>query len=136
MVVHPGGAEAARRDSRMEELVREGRTVLLIDAFQTGAAVAERDLKGGFFLTFNRSDDANRVQDILTALAFLDEQRAGEPTLLGIGKAGAWARFAKAMSPRGVKLSGDSAGFGCSDAEFQKDLFVPGIQRVAEPCSK
>src|SRR5580704_14892905 len=43
LVIHPAGAEAARKDPAVERLVRAGRAVLLIDAFQTGAAVAERD---------------------------------------------------------------------------------------------
>lgn len=134
LVVHPEGAEAARRDPRAVELVRAGKPVLLIDVFQTGRAAAPRDLSKQFILTFNPSDDANRVQDILTALRFLDAQHAGNPALLGIGKAGAWARYAKAMAPIDVKLTADAGSCPSSDADFVKNLFVPGVQLVAEAC--
>jgi dienelactone hydrolase len=135
LAIHPGGAEAARRDPHVVELVRVGRPVLLIDAFQTGSAAAPRDIKGDFFLTFNASDDANRVQDILTALAFLDEQHMTNPVLLGIGNAGVWARFAKAMAPTSVALSVDPDSLPCTDDDFIKNLFVPGVRLVADACT-
>jgi dienelactone hydrolase len=134
LVVDPDGSAAARRDPRVEELVRAGKPVLMIDAFQTGAAAAPRDLSGKFIPTFNASDDANRVQDILTALAFLDGQHTGTPAMLAPGKAGAWAEYAKAMAPVAVTLSADAAGFPCNDGDYLKNLFVPGVQLVAEPC--
>ncbi len=135
LVVHPEGAAAARRDPRVAELIRAAKPVLLIDVFQTGAAVAPRDLSKLFISTFNPSDDAYRVQDILTALRFLDAQHAGPPALLAIGKAGAWARYAKAMAPIDVTLTADADSCPSSDEDFVKNLFVPGVQLVAEPCS-
>ena len=134
LVIHPDGADAARRDARVAELIRAGKAVLLIDVFQTGKAVAPRDLTKQFILTFNASDDANRVQDILTALRFLESQDAGPPTLLAIGKAGAWARYAKAMAPLDVPLSADAGSCPSSDEDFINELFVPGVQLLAEPC--
>ncbi|HTT60917.1 MAG TPA: acetylxylan esterase, partial [Bryobacteraceae bacterium] len=134
LVIHPEGADAARRDARSGALIRDGKTVLLIDVFQTGRAVAARDLSKLFLSTFQPSDDANRVQDILTALRFLEDQRAGTPTLLAIGKAGAWARYAKAMAPIDVALTADAGSCPVSDDDFIKELFVPGIQLLAEPC--
>jgi dienelactone hydrolase len=130
LVVHPDGAEAARRDPRVSALVTAGRPVLLVDVFQTGKAVVARDLSGKFLPSFNASDDANRVQDILTALAFLNARKAGNATVLGIGKAGVWAMFAKSMAPVEVTLSGDMERFAGTDEDFLKSLFVPGIQLV------
>jgi hypothetical protein len=134
LVVDAEGTEAARRDARVAELIQAGKPVLLVDVFQTGQALAPRDLTKLFFLTFNASDDANRVQDILTALRFLDVQHMGKPTVLAIGKAGAWARYAKAMAPIDVTLAADARTCPSSDADFEKDLFVPGVQLVAERC--
>ena len=134
LVIHPDGADAARRDARVAELIRAGKPVLLIDVFQTGKAVAPRDLTKQFILTFNASDDANRVQDILTALRFLDAQHGGLPALLAIGKAGAWAHYAKAMAPIDVALSADAGSCPSSDEDFINELFVPGVQLFAEPC--
>ena len=43
VVVHPDGTDAARKDPAVAELLKAKRPVLLIDAFQTGSAVAPRD---------------------------------------------------------------------------------------------
>ena len=102
--------------------------------FQTGKAVAPRDLNKQFIPAFNASDDAHRVQDILTALRFLETQHAGAPALLAIGKAGAWARYAKVMAPIDVALSADAGSCPSSDDDFLNQLFVPGVQLLAEPC--
>jgi dienelactone hydrolase len=134
LAIHPDGAAAARRDARVAELIRAGKAVLLIDVFQTGKAVAPRDLTKQFIPAFNASDDANRVQDILTALRFLETQHAGAPALLAIGKAGAWARYAKVMAPIDVALSADAGSCPSSDDDFLNQLFVPGVQLLAEPC--
>ena len=134
LVIHPDGADAARRDVRVAELIRGGKAVLLIDVFQTGKAVTPRDLTKQFISTFNASDDANRVQDILTALRFLDARHTGTPAVLAIGKAGAWARYAKAMAPIDVALSADAGSCPSSDEDFINELFVPGVQLLAEPC--
>ncbi len=127
LVVHPEGAVAARTDPAVASLIAAGRSVLLIDAFQTGTAVAPRDRSVKMFLTFNRSDDANRVQDILTALAWLKQPKT---QLIGLGKAAIWTEFAAAISPVPVDLQSDLAGFQGTDDDFAKDFFVPGIQRA------
>jgi dienelactone hydrolase len=127
LVIHPEGAEAARKDPAVVRLLQAGRAVLLIDAFQTGTAVAERDRSGKTFLTFNKSDDANRVQDILTAMAWLKRPKT---QLIGLGKAAIWCEFAAAISPFAVNLRADQSGFKGTDEEFVKDFFVPGIQRA------
>lgn len=130
LVVHPGGAEAARGTPEVRELKAAGRAALLIDAFQTGSAVAPRDRSHRFFLTFNRSDDANRVQDILTALAFLKSKKPGEVELIGLDTAALWSVFAAALAPEKVKLTAAANSFTGTDQEFLDRFFVPGIQRA------
>lgn len=127
LVVHPDGAEAARKDPAAAALLKSGRAVLFIDAFQTGTAVAARDRSVKMFLTFNRSDDANRVQDILTALAWLHQPKT---ELIGIGKSAVWCLFAAAVAPVPVTLHADLAGFSGTDEDFVRDFFVPDIQRA------
>ncbi len=76
LIVHPEGTEPilaaiGEKNSLVEGILSNGGNVLAIDVFQTGTAKAGRNtLKPGFEV-FNRTDDANRVQDILTALAYL-----------------------------------------------------------------
>ena len=127
LVIHPEGAEAARKDPAVARLLQAGRAVLLIDAFQTGSAKAPRDRSVKMFLTFNKTDDANRVQDILTALAWLKQSKT---QLIGLGKAAIWTEFAAAVAPVAVDLRADLAGFQGTDEEFVKEFFVPGIQRA------
>lgn len=127
LVIHPDGAEAARKDPATAALLKSGRAVLLIDAFQTGTAVAPRNREAKMFLTFNKSDDANRAQDILTALAWLNQPKT---QLIGMGKAAIWCEFAAAVSPLPVTLQADLSGFHGTDDEFARDFFVPGIQRA------
>ncbi len=130
LVVHPEGARQARETPAVAELKRTGRTVLLIDAFQTGAAVAPRNRAHRYFFTFNRSDDACRVQDILTALRMLQAKGFRDLRLIGLGKAAVWATFAAAVAPLEVRLTADLAGFQGRDEDFIDRFFVPGIQRA------
>ena len=130
VIVHPGGAEAARNSAAAKSAIAAGRSVLLIDAFQTGSAVAQRDRSHRYFLTFNRSDDANRVQDILTAVAYLRQQGQQDIALVGLDKAAVWAQFAAAVTPVPVKLEADLGSFRGEDQDFIDGFFVPGIQRA------
>jgi hypothetical protein len=127
LFIHPDGAEAARHSPEFAALVRTGRPIYAIDAFQTGAAVAPRDREAKMFLTFNRSDDANRVQDILTVLRWLD---VPDVELVGVGKAAVWCQFAAALSRQRVVLKADLANFTGTDQEYVDRFFVPGIQRA------
>lgn len=130
LVVHPAGAEVAQDSPEARKVIASGRPLLLIDAFQTGTAEAPRDRSHEHFLTFNLTDDANRVQDILTALAFLDDRHNGPIELTGLGKAAVWSLFAAAVAPIEVNLSGGLSGFRGADEEFVDQFFVPGIQRA------
>ncbi len=121
LAVHPDGAEAARKT------FPAGRPGLAIDAFQTGSAVAPRDRSHQFFLTFNRSDDASRVQDILTALRLLNTPGV---ELVCTGKAAVWCTFAAAVTPVPVKLANGADQFRGTDEDFIRDFFVPGIQHA------
>ncbi len=127
VVVHPDGAQAARHSPEAAKLIAAGRPVLLIDAFQTGTAVAPRDRSVKMFLTFNKSDDANRVQDILTALAWLHTPKTH---LVGLGKAAVWCLFAAAVAGEPVDLEANLGSFTGADQQFLDSFFVPGIQRA------
>ena len=130
LIVHQDGAEAARRLPAAQDLLRKGESVLMIDAFQTGAAVAARDHSVKYFQTFNQTDDACRVQDILTALAFLKQSGFENVRVVGVGKAAVWAQFAAAVAEVPVSLEGDLGGFTGEDSDFLNAFFVPGIQRA------
>lgn len=126
LVIDPRGAAVARQSPTVLALIRQKRRVLLIDAFQTGSAVAPRDRSYNHFLTFNRSDDACRVQDILTAAAFL----GGPVEVLAFGDAIVWSYFASAIAPVPLKLTNDLSNFNGNDDDFLHALNIPGVQRA------
>jgi hypothetical protein len=102
----------------------------MIDSFEptsNRAAVARSD---PYFYSYNRSEDAERVQDILTALDFLHSTTKGKPELIGVGRAGIRALFAAAIAPMDVSLIADLNGFSGSDEDFAERFFVPGIQHA------
>jgi dienelactone hydrolase len=130
LVVHPKGADVARDSAAAKQAVAEGRSLFMIDAFQTGSAVAPRDRSARHFLTFNRTEDANRVQDILTALAFLKQQGATDIRLVGLDKAAVWVTFAAALVEIPLTIEAPLGSFRGTDDDFIRDFFVPGVQRA------
>lgn len=124
IVVHPEGALAAQNATSGVA------SALYLDAFNTGSAKTRRDQSHRHFLTFNLTDDAHRVQDILTAIAFAKQEGAREIRLRGQGDAAIWALFAAAVSPVPVVLETKPENFSGRDDEFVQRFFVPGIQRA------
>ena len=140
LLVHPEGAEAAERSEMGRTLAVRGAPLLLIDAFQTGAAVAERDIANAgrnaeaYYHVFNRSDDANRVQDVLTAIAFLRRHTGAETiNVVGTGRAGLWVLLAAALDPGELNAAADLDRFDASgDAAYVTGLFIPGLRRAGD----
>jgi dienelactone hydrolase len=130
LLLHPGGGEVAQTTQAFRDLRKKRRPVLVIDAFQSGRAAAPRNRSVTHFLTFNMTDDAARVQDILTALAYLRSQTKGPVELIGLEKASVWALFAAALAPPEIVFSPNIGPFGGKDDEFIRDFFVPGIQKM------
>jgi dienelactone hydrolase len=108
----PGGAQAS----------------LKITVFQTGSAVAPRNRSHPMFLTFNKTDDAERVQDILTALRWLDQDST---RLVCRGKAAIWCTLAASVSPKKVQLDAPVPdSFHGTDQDWIDQCFIPSIQRA------
>lgn len=101
---------------------------LKITVFQTGDAVAPRDRSHEMFLTFNKTDDAERVQDILTALAWLNQDST---KLVCRGKAAIWCTLAASVSPKKVALDAPILpSFHGTDQDWIDMCFIPSIQRA------
>lgn len=116
-------------------LLERGQAVLAIDAFGTGErAGARRDESLPFFTTFNRTDTALRVQDILTGLAYLRRQTGGaSPNLVGLGEAGLWALLARGLDPGVARTAVDTVQFdNTQDESFLQSLYVPGLRRTGD----
>jgi len=119
-------------------LVGKGHRVMRIDVFGMGdnvlSAESKQDLESQFYTTYNRTDTALRVQDIVTALVYA-QSLAGDRkvSLVGLGEAGAWCLLASAAGIRAKSVVVDMDGLDvASDAELMDKLYTPGLRRAGD----
>lgn len=116
-------------------LLQAGGAVLVVAPFLTdGAERAGHDELDPLYHAYNQATMACRVQDILTGLAYLDQHlRVGQRHLVGLGEAGVWCLFARALV-RGVgRTAVDWGGRDLSDDEaWTGALFAPGIRALGD----
>jgi dienelactone hydrolase len=144
LLVHPEGKDAIANAKAVEEkklaplaekLLRGGQMVLAIDCFAKGESPKPGpDPKLKYLETYNRTETANRVQDILTALAYLRSRtNAGQINLVGLEKAGLWCLLARALAPPLNRTVADAAQFDTnSDEAFVEQLYVPSLRRAGD----
>jgi len=129
--------EEGKPDSRVRDLLDDGHLVMSIDSFMTGEYLSQpvrRDEGVKFFTTFNRTDTAERVQDILTALAYLRGQDGVERlNLIGFDEAGLWGMLAAGVDGELSHVVVDMDRFNAEDdEEWIERLYVPCIRRVGD----
>jgi len=127
LLLHPAGMVEAEKTEDFRELRAAGRALLLIDAFQTGSAVAPRDRSHRHFLTFNVSDDAGRVQDVAAALEELWRRTRQPVEIRAVGAARRWALFGAAIAGVPVRFEAAPEEFDEDEARLEKEFFVPGL---------
>ncbi|MDZ7639345.1 MAG: hypothetical protein U5J83_14010 [Bryobacterales bacterium] len=129
IVVHRDGAQAAMAAAG----VKVDGAVYAPDLYRTGNAKAETEPRHVHHATFHPSDDAYRVQDILTTIEYARAQGASSIRLQAIGDAGPWAILAAAVSPVAVELAAEPLSTNAhwnTDEWLAERCFVPGLQRV------
>jgi dienelactone hydrolase len=144
VVAHPDGKAALMDPATgkpgvlVKALLDKGQSVLLLDAFLTGeradpaAEAARKTPFGQFFSTYNRTDLQERVQDLITACAYLRQiQGRTRVALLGQGSAGLWALLA---APAADAVAADCAQLDLTndDALMTDALFVPCLRRLGD----
>ena len=122
LVVHPDGkAGLVEKDGLgplVSGLLDHHLMVLAIDAFKTGeTSTLRREEEVAHFLTFNRTDAALRIQDILTGIAYL-HTRASAVHLVGVGLAGLWCLLARGLA----------GGLRTGPVLVRRDARAPGRQ--------
>ena len=134
LVVHPKGIAGVVDSTLVKTILNRGGIVMSIDAFQTGSAVAPRDTSARAFTSYNQTNDANRVQDILTAVEYLRSRSKAEAVnLVGLEGTGVWSYFARSMAGPGVNLVADLAQFAAdTDSEYLGKFFVPGLRKAGD----
>lgn len=144
LVVHPEGKAGLVADTEnkpgplVDQLLGAGHQVLAIDPFKIGehtlyeGTVTQRDESTNHFLTFNRSDVQEQVQDILTAAAALQNRSdVDRVNVVGFGTTAVHAILAGGVSDGSIdhtvalqlpELAGTEKG--------ASDWFVPGLLKM------
>lgn len=151
VLVHPNGKAAFLDDKSafhddgsrtpgalVKRLLAQGQTVLVLDAFLTGqhasvqALAARQRPFGEFFDTYNRTNLQERVQDILTAIAYLRTRPGIQYVgVAGQGQAGLWALLA-APAADAVAADCNRTDLTTDDALLTEDLYAPGLRRLGD----
>jgi hypothetical protein len=143
LLVHPGGNDALSDPDNgspglvVADLLRRGQRVLAISPFLVGSSPSNsgrRDTDVPLFHTYNSCDATCRIQDILTALAYL-RTRADVTSihLQGMGAAGLWCLFARALAPGVGRTVVDGNRLRASDdAYWAEHLFIPAIRAAGD----
>jgi len=118
-------------DRLAEALITAGHDIALVRVFPGGRQIPA---EYNFFTTYNRTDAALRVQDILTAAAWLKREFPGNRlSLVGSGEAGLWTLLARGLMPDVDRTIVDADDFRASlDEEFVNRLPIPGIRRAGD----
>ncbi len=124
----------------LADLIASGKAVLCIDPFLLGEhrgviTPTERVRIGGFMDTFQPTDFGYRVQDIITAGAFLHARRdlTDDIALAGLDDAGIAALFASAVGGTFSTTYVDFNGFNAdSDADWVAKNYTPCIRSIGD----
>ncbi len=137
LLVSEGGAFAETWNGQGEVALLSQRLstrfdVLAIDTFLTGTATGERKREVEFFATYNRTDDAERAMDIVTAMVFL-KAHYRRVHLIGSGVAGLWVLLVRAATELEGATVVDAAQFdAANDEEFVRRLYIPCLRRLGD----
>jgi dienelactone hydrolase len=130
--------ESGEPGKLVKSLLAQGQTVLLLDAFLTGqrtsatALAARQRPFGEFFDTYNRTNLQERVQDILTGIAYLRTRPGIQSVgLIGQEQAGLWALLA-APAADAVAADCNQIDLTTDEALLTEDMYAPGLRRLGD----
>jgi len=147
LLLVPGDGKASLADAvnggpgaLVKGLIENGHAVMTIDAFLLGEHQSpfervDRQREGRFMDTFQPTDTAYRVQDVLTATAYLKNRRdlTGVVNVVGLGQGGMWCLLAGALDPAIGKVLVDANQFKNNDDKAWVDTYyVPCIRSVGD----
>ncbi len=137
IVSSQGKTGTAEVDDLRSVLIEKGHAVLTIDAFGIGEHVlqsdteTQRDTAFTHFTTFNRTDTQERVQDILTSLAFVKSRlQPRDINLVGLHKGGLWSMLAAGISGNLDRVIIDANEMNYQDDDELLDYYIPGFMRI------
>jgi hypothetical protein len=127
--VDPNGLKGANTPP-FEKLLKAGVAVCMVDVFRAGETAQEVN-KGfaGYTFGYNRPLVANRVHDILTAVAWAKgENGVKRIDVIGVGNAGPWVALARGLCGDAVaRTAVDANGFRFESVkDFKDEMMLPG----------
>jgi hypothetical protein len=147
VLIVPGDGKASLADAAnggpgplVKGLIEHGHAVMTMDAFLIGEHQSpfervDREREGRFMDTFQPTDTAYRVQDILTATAYLKNRRdlTGVVSVVGLGQGGMWSLMAGALEPSIAKVFVDANQFKNNDDKAWVDTYyVPCLRSIGD----
>ncbi|MCC6486492.1 MAG: acetylxylan esterase [Candidatus Hydrogenedentes bacterium] len=150
VLIVDGAGKAAHADlaetrpgALIRALLEKGLCVATIDVFglgeHNGPMGPPVPRAGGPFLdTFEPTETACRVQDVLTSLAYLRSRRdlSGEAALIGLGDGGLWCLFAGALDGHVGRVAADVNQFPNEDDQaWAGRFYVPSIRSLGDVCA-
>jgi hypothetical protein len=140
--VHPDGIASLWKDGKLvpaaQALVDKGAGILAIDAYRVSSDPKDRPTTNmkigslayaGYFYGYNRALVAERVHDILSAVAYAKgHEKVKTVDLIGFDKAGPWVVLARGLCGDAVqRTAADVNGFNFENVkDFDDEMMLPG----------
>ncbi len=130
--VHPEGIASVWKDDKLvpaaRAIVDKGGAFLVIDTFPVNTKATSFGY-AGYFFGYNRALLAERVHDILTAVAYAkSNDRVKSLHIVGFEKAGPWAVLARGLCGDDIgRTAADLNGFNFANVtNFDDEMMLPG----------
>lgn len=125
-------------ENSIQQLLKKGFNVLIPDLFKQGehvlqdSTVTRRDEKSDYFTTYNLTDKQNQLQDILTLIKAIKENKSlsAEINLWASGNTGMITLLLGSMENGLNKIVIDGNQFDPSSDQNMLSLQIPGIMRI------
>src|SRR5262249_32304620 len=136
--IHPEGKSSLWKDGKLtpaaQQIIDKKAAILAADVFLTGEFGDAKPMPingsyAGYTFGYNRPLLANRVHDILTAVAFAKGHKSTKTVhLVGWEKAGPWVVLARALAGEGVaRTAADAQQFRFDTVKAVTDeMMLPG----------
>ncbi len=136
--VHPGGKSSLFKDGKLvpdaAQILDSGAGIFAVDVFDVGELALDKppavDPKfAGYTFCYNKPLLAQRVHDILTAVAYVrGHEKTKQVDLIGFEEAGPWALLARALCGDAVeRTAADVNGFRFEKVKTTDDpMMLPG----------
>ena len=119
-----------RRDELTASLVAAGYTAATINLLPQ-SQTSEQAKKYRYFTTYNRSDAANQVQDMLTVIAYL-KGKSSKLSVVAFGKAGGLALLARGLTNVDRMIVDAAQLDSTDDQQVLAQVPIPGIRRAGD----